>query len=96
MHRTRNHSLELGRGNLVRCLRCLLPSMPILPLKGKGRHKASTRAHGKEARDYRGQEDGQAKSEGRTRPLGARAKGRGGEKEDLELLVSEESQVLVV
>ena len=70
--------------------------MPVLPIERKGRHKTSTRAHGEEARDYRGEKDGQAEGEGGTRSIGTGAEGRGREEEDMELLVSEESQVLVV
>ena len=69
--------------------------MPVLSIERKGRHKTSTRAHGEEARNYRGEERGTTESEGGTGSTRGRTKGRRGEEKELELLVPEERQVLV-
>jgi hypothetical protein len=49
IHRTRIDRLQLGRRHLVRRLLRPLPSVPILPRQGKGRHAASPGTHGEEA-----------------------------------------------
>ena len=87
--------VQLGGRDVVRCQRSLVPSVPVLPIQGEGRNQAGAGADGEEAREYRGEERSEAEAEGGVREAGGAEEGRGGEEEDLGVLVSEESQVLV-
>ena len=95
IYRAGTDCVQLGRSDVVRRQRSLVPSVPVLPIQGEGRDQAGAGADGEEAREHRGEEGGEKEAEGGVREAGGAEEGRGGEEEDLGVLVSEESQVLV-
>lgn len=95
IHRAGTDCVQLGRCDVVRRQRSLVPSVPVLQVQGEGRHQAGAGADGEEAREHRGEEGGEKEAEGGVREAGGAEEGGGGEEEELGVLVSKESQVLV-
>jgi hypothetical protein len=93
--RTRTYIVKLGRSNMVRCIRRVISSLPILPEQRESRDQASPGPHGEEADVHRSEEGSAEKGTRGARQTGTSETDRGGEEEVLGILVREERQVLV-
>ncbi len=97
VHRASTHCDQLGCSNLVWCYSCLISSLPILSKQREGWHQNGTGADGQETSQRRSEERSAEESERRIRAPGRNTTGsrRRGEKAVMEILVREESQILV-